>query len=292
MNKIKEKVFNFKLLITTGIIFIIIALISPFVLAPLIYKAAEKWLGGISNLGPAGDLLGGSTLPFFNIASILLILATIAIQREELTLTRDELKLTRDEFKEQNNTLSIQRFENTFFQMVNLHNNITSSLEFSFTRNGKETGKAVISTALKHLKSKYNTAKPTIFPLNEPISDLKVQALLIRDSYKKLLTSKEGQLENTLGIYYTNLYHILKFIDESDIKNKIIYIRIIRSQLSTDELTLLLYNALSEYASPKMLELLNNYNFLHNIENRSDLMLSEVDYEIYLNYERYIKNNK
>lgn len=70
-------------------------------------------------------------------------------------------------------------------------------------------------------------------------------------------------------------------------KNKHTSIRIIRAQLSTDELILLLYNGLSEYGSTEVLQLLNKYNFLHNIENRKELMLSENDYEIYLNYETY-----
>ncbi|PGU52815.1 putative phage abortive infection protein [Bacillus cereus] len=281
MNKIKEKLFNFKFLITTGIIFMIIALISPFVLAPLIYKVAEGF-GGIDKLGPAGDLLGGSTVPFFNIASILLILATIAIQREELTLTRDELKLTRDEFKEQNTTLSIQRFENTFFQMVNLHNNLTSKLRKNVSRAGGYTeielhGKAVITEALSELK--------TIYRQKSWSGEMSIEETLgiIKFSYATLYKD----YDNELGNYFRNLYHIIKFIDESDINEKQTYIRIIRAQLSTDELILLLYNGLSDYGSTEVLKLLKRYNFLHNIENRKELMLTENDYEIYLNYETY-----
>ncbi|WP_233276698.1 putative phage abortive infection protein [Bacillus cereus] len=285
MNKIKDKLFNFKFLIKTGITFMIIALISPFVLAPLIYKVAERF-GGIENLGPTGDLLGGSTVPFFNIASILLILATIAIQREELTLTRDELKLTRAEFKEQNTTLSIQRFENTFFQMVNLHNNLTSKLRKNVSKSGgylkpiieiELQGKAVITEALSELKS--------IYKQKSWVGEKSIEETLkiIRISYASLYKA----YDNELGNYFRNLYHIIKFIDESDINEKQTYIRIIRAQLSTDELILLLYNGLSEYGSTEVLQLLNKYNFLHNIENRKELMLSENDYEIYLNYETY-----
>ncbi|MEC2870089.1 putative phage abortive infection protein [Bacillus bombysepticus] len=285
MNKIKDKLFNFKFLIKTGITFMIIALISPFVLAPLIYKVAERF-GGIDNLGPAGDLLGGSTVPFFNIASILLILATIAIQREELTLTRDELKLTHAEFKEQNTTLSIQRFENTFFQMVNLHNNLTSKLRKNVSRSGGYSrpiikielqGKAVITEALSELKN--------IYKQKSWVGEKSIEETLkiIRHSYASLYKT----YDNELGNYFRNLYHIIKFIDESNINEKQTYIRIIRAQLSTDELILLLYNGLSEYGSTEVLKLLNRYNFLHNIENRKELMLSENDYEIYLNYETY-----
>ncbi|MGG0360258.1 putative phage abortive infection protein [Bacillus tropicus] len=285
MNKIKDKLFNFKFLIKTGITFMIIALISPFVLAPLIYKVAERF-GGIENLGPAGDLLGGSTVPFFNIASILLILATIAIQREELTLTRDELKLTRAEFKEQNTTLSIQRFENTFFQMVNLHNNLTSILRKNVSRSAgylspiteiELHGKAVITEALSELKRIYNQKSWTGEKSTEETLGI------IKFSYATLYKD----YDNELGNYFRNLYHIIKFIDESDINEKQTYIRIIRAQLSTDELILLLYNGLSDYGSTEVLKLLNRYNFLHNIENRKELMLSENDYEIYLNYETY-----
>ncbi|WP_258009825.1 putative phage abortive infection protein [Bacillus thuringiensis] len=226
--------------------------------------------------------MGGSTEPFFNIASILLILATIAIQREELTLTRDELKLTRDEFKEQNTTLLIQRFENTFFQMVNLHNNLTSKLRKNVSRSGGYTeielhGKAVITEALSELK--------VIYRQKSWSGEMSIEETLgiIKFSYATLYKD----YDNELGNYFRNLYHIIKFIDESDINEKQTYIRIIRAQLSTDELILLLYNGLSDYGSTEVLKLLKRYNFLHNIENRKELMLKENDYEIYLNYETY-----
>lgn len=42
-------------------------------------------------------------------------------QIEEFELQRVELSETREIFKEQSITLKIQRFENTFFQLINLY---------------------------------------------------------------------------------------------------------------------------------------------------------------------------
>ena len=74
--------------------------------------------------GTFGDSFGAINALFSGFAFAGLIY-TIYLQREELGLQRDELKMTRielegqkQEFHIQNETLKIQRFENTFFQLL------------------------------------------------------------------------------------------------------------------------------------------------------------------------------
>jgi hypothetical protein len=78
-----------------------------------------------------------------------------------------------------------------------------------------------------------------------------------------------------LGHYFRHLYHILKFAFEFETKNKDFasiskkYIDFIQAQMSSYELMLLFYNALS---FPKLLELIIHYNFLENLAEE-DLVL-------------------
>ena len=51
-------------------------------------------------------------------------------QRKELELTRKEMEEQTAEFQKQNNTLKIQRFENTFFNMMSLFQNITDNFTY------------------------------------------------------------------------------------------------------------------------------------------------------------------
>ncbi|WP_340373311.1 hypothetical protein [Peribacillus sp. FSL E2-0218] len=72
-------------------------------------------------LGPYGDFLGGSTVPFLTFITILLLIRTVSIQSNQLDVQKDEFKLLRDELEstkealqEQGKTARIQRFENSF----------------------------------------------------------------------------------------------------------------------------------------------------------------------------------
>ena len=84
--------------------------------------------------GTFGDMFGAINALFSGFAFAGLII-TLFYQKEELKLQREELKETRaemarqrSEFEEQNNTLKRQRFENTFFSMLSLQQEITSNL--------------------------------------------------------------------------------------------------------------------------------------------------------------------
>lgn len=58
------------------------------------------------------------------------VIVAIVIQRNELRLQRHDLGLQRKEFETQNNTLKLQRFENTFFNMMSLQLQIVEGLSF------------------------------------------------------------------------------------------------------------------------------------------------------------------
>ena len=79
--------------------------------------------------GQFGDMFGAVNALFSGLAFAGLIL-TLILQKKELSLQRDELEQTRNEFVEQNKTLKRQRFENTFFNLMSLHQHITDNLEY------------------------------------------------------------------------------------------------------------------------------------------------------------------
>jgi len=79
--------------------------------------------------GVFGDKFGAVNALFSGLAFAGLIL-TLILQRKELALQRDELEQTRNEFVEQNKTMKRQRFENTFFNLMSLHQHITDNLEY------------------------------------------------------------------------------------------------------------------------------------------------------------------
>ena len=86
-------------------------------------------LRGDADRGTFGDMFGSVNALFsgFALAGIIL---TILLQQSELKLQREELKETRKEFQIQNETLRLQRFENTFFHLLDLHHKIVDGMDY------------------------------------------------------------------------------------------------------------------------------------------------------------------
>lgn len=97
--------------------------------------------------GTFGDQFGAVNALFSGLAfagliyTIILQRRDLALQRKDLALQRKELELTRGELKnqteqqeEQNKILRIQRFENTFFQMLTQFQEIVNGLAFTYVQ--------------------------------------------------------------------------------------------------------------------------------------------------------------
>ncbi|MFJ7736915.1 putative phage abortive infection protein [Lysinibacillus sp. NPDC097287] len=120
--------------ISFGIITICLAILMP----TTIFFASDSRLtaDSFSKLGTVGDFLGGSTVGLLSLASIFFIISTIVMQRKELELQRTELQLTRvelaksnEQYEITNHTMKLQQFETTFFNMIQMHNNLINDLK-------------------------------------------------------------------------------------------------------------------------------------------------------------------
>lgn len=230
------------------------------------------------NIGTFGDMFGAVNALFSGLAFAGIII-TIYLQRTELSLQRVELRLTRKEFKTQNETLSLQRFESTFFHMINNHHEIIDKLIFheKYT-NGKdhinEQKREVFSLAIQMLNIEMNkiTNNDKTINIEQTYQDL-------QNAYKNFHSEVFSQ---KLNHYFRNLYHIFKFINQSKIdkEQKIFYSKILRAQLSSDELFLIFYNSLiPELGHPKLLKLIKTYDILDNFDFK--LIMNESFISIY-----------
>ncbi len=117
-------------------IWIIIAIIGVIALWGLSWILIDKYIDCSTAQGTFGDKFGAVNSLFSGLAFAGLIVTLLyqkeelKLQREELTQTREELKGQREEFEEQNKTMKRQRFENTFFNMLSLQQEITHNLSY------------------------------------------------------------------------------------------------------------------------------------------------------------------
>jgi hypothetical protein len=230
--------------------------------------------------GQFGDKFGAVNALFAGLAFAGIIF-TIFLQSREIKQTKTMLE---EQLKDSNK----QRFDSTFFQLLNLHNEITSKL--SDTENkGREAfssfhDRVVLSdrdyscyAALQKLerdeifrikassliedsiKAKLNNAD-----ISNIETSLEAGTASIESFLDNTMTSHETKIKNAYTVaaevhvdkyshYFRNLYHTLKFIKESpliDESERAQYSKYLRSQLTEPELICLFYNSLTKIELP------------------------------------------
>ena len=240
---------------------IIFAILLPLVI--YIFRNKKNY-STLDTLGPVGDFFGGATIAFFNIASFLMLVAAIVMQKEELSLQRKELKATRNEYEITNATMKRQQFESTFFNMISLNHAIVNALVYTDDSRVTSEGRYALNQIKEKLKSIYTN--PTRKMLE---SDEKTRMHLTYDKFYELL-------EPSLGHYFRNLYRIIKWIDESELghKDKKNYLGILRAQLSSSELVLIFYNNNTEKGK-NFKKLVDKYEFFDDHLNDHLLIIPE-----------------
>lgn len=232
--------------------------------------------------GPIGDMFGSVNALFSGLALAGIIL-TILLQRKELQLQRIELRDTRREFETQNATLKIQRFENTFFNLLNLHNQIVDAIDYTNKKNiSKRLG---ISEYVDEIIQSRDVFQ---FRYNSMVRELQESP----SAYEEIYLRKYIEAQTDFGHYFRNLYRMIKLVDETDFfydstkvspdeifEIKYRYTSIIRSQLSDYELLWLYYNCLSKNGREKFKPLIERYTLFKNIPK--ELIAHESHIEMY-----------
>jgi len=239
-------------------------------------------LRDIDKRGTLGDMFGTLNALFSGLAFAGIIF-TILLQRKELKYQREELQATRKEFVIQNKTLKSQRFENTFFGLINLHNQIVNDIDDK-KGDGYSSPEEVISGRDVFFQA-YLELRPLLAKKNLEISK----------AYLKMY----GKHNTDFGHYFRNLYRTFKIIHETefvsineiddDVENKeelyketnfihrYKYTSILRAQLSDYELFILFYNCQS-HLGKKFKPLVEEYSILktmprHFIEHKEHWQL-------------------
>lgn len=205
---------------------------------------------------------------------------SIKLQRNELKANTAELEGQKKQLEQQNENLKIQRFENTFFNMMNLQQEIIDTL--TIFRNDKESkGRAVFSILIDVLHQELDTSR-IVFNISNPSNKL-----------NKRLSNYDLNSDNYFSIldhYFLHLYRIIKFVDEtnllSDNSIRYEYVSILRATLSREEITFLFVNELNPRFK-KFKVLIEKYSLFNNINWESipvDLEYSEYCLGNNINY--------
>lgn len=191
----------------------------------------------ISNAGVFGDSFGVLT-SLFSALAFAGVAFTLAMQKDELAIQRQELIEQKKETADNRKEIKKQGFENTFFQMLKLHNQLIAGIATH------QSGAQGIIT-----KDGRAVLKDMSEALDRQISAQARNGKVSEDGIKIAFESFYGRRDAQLAHYFRFLYNIFRFISESESENKDLYARLVRAQLSNPELYLLFYNSLTERGS-------------------------------------------
>jgi len=276
--------------IATGIAFAIIGIIGLiFYLLTIDFFGHEKL-----EPGTFGDFFGGVLNPLLTFLTFVALAVTMAMQRAQLqTAISDSTAAVYQ--------ASLQRFETTFFNLLDLHNTIVRDLHFfpgeilldhekpdleegyEARRRGSRgcsllsgeaqgiTGRRVFAVILETIEEKVHGRNPYGIELTPPAA-----YKVIQDDYNHLL-----------GHYFRNLFQALSLIDiyakrlidigDADSFTPKRYSNLLRAQLSTNELTLLFFNCLENMVdNGRFRELLIDYKMLEHMSFDYSSILGSV----------------
>ena len=178
-------------------------------------------------------------------------------QRTELQETREELRLSRLAHQDHLVSLSDQRFETTFFEMLTTHMKIVEALKKGSGIANSVVGREVFKEANKALKFNYHQLTNL---------DDKEDA--------RIYVSHKAYWEHyrpTLAHYFRFLFNLFRYLDEKGSENDF-HAKLVRSQLSDEELILLYYNCFSEHGE-KFKKFAIKFELFDNLD-KSDLFNS------------------
>lgn len=241
------------------------------------------YINNTTEQGLFGDQFGAVNALFSGLAfaglifTIILQKKELALQREELTQTREELKGQKEQLEEQNKTLKIQRFENTFFQMLTQFQEIVNNITYSYKSLSDEVH------TVKGREAFYESFEVAVHETKlqdwNPVH-INHKYVGMRDIIRSL--GYAGYMESYTPTYFDHyfrfLYRIMKFIQTSPLvssfEEEYEYTCMLRATLSRYELVWLYYNGLS-YGKERLKPLIERYAMLNNL--RGDLLADKLD---------------
>lgn len=249
------------------------------------------WLTTFDNpekQGQFGDQFGAVNALFSGLAfaglifTIILQKKELALQREELSQTREELNGQKKQMEEQNRTLRIQRFENTFFHMLELQQQIVNDLETKEVINVRvrEDNPNSYGQLTKEVPVEQTFRGRNLFYYSFVKSGHSIESAMpgkyiyVKGFRQVLATSglsayTEHMTPSNFDHYFRHFYRILRFVKQNEdwlsFEEQYRYTSMLRGTLSRYELVWLFYNGITDNGYKKLKPLLEQYSMLKSI---------------------------
>lgn len=234
----------------------------------------------LNKLSAFGDSFG-SINTFISSFALIGVIWSVIMQKKELQLQREELRKTteelhsqKEEFEQQNKTARYQRFDNTFFQLLNnqrekiqdLHISFTNLHEVFVSEDEKYDGRNVFKNILFHR-----------LPNNRLSTNL-ISLVNAKQAWEGYYSYYYASIST---LYFKGLLHLLEYISSSSIideSDKEFYANIVRTSLSKNELITLFLHA-QIYDVDRFKHAIYRFSFFQDIKSYN--ILDENLYPLY-----------
>jgi hypothetical protein len=220
----------------------------------------STYLNDWNKRGTFGDMFGGVNALFSGLAFAGVIYA-IFLQRKELFLQRRELEQTREELrgqkiqlKEQNENIRLQRFENTFFNLIDLHHNYIDSIIVPGFGNDKGRN------SFQEFDRKFTGIRKSDVNVNNQSN--------LRDALIEANKVFRRDYPNYLEIYIRNVINILRFLDKTKNIDKSFYANLFKSQLSNIEIKFIHFFSVDDYYGTDFKTIIDKYEITANVKEK------------------------
>lgn len=257
-----------------------------------------KLIGDWEQRGQFGDLFGVVNALFSGLAFAGLIITIrqqhldLKYQREAIEQTNQEMQNQTIEFDKQNKTMRIERFENTFFKMLEVQQSIVNDLYAGDSHSqwvDENSADGVYSKKEIPIQDEYrgrNLFYYVFIMCNHAIENSFLDGTTMVSGLSNVIKRRgkerfDDYMTTTMfDHYFRHLYTILRFISENEwlgADKQYKYATFVRATLSRYELIMLYYNG---FFHPKMKKMMEQYCLLNNI--RKDLLPMSYEYYVFL----------
>ncbi len=212
------------------------------------------------------------------LGGVLLFFDALDKQREQIKLQSQEMEETRSVFQR-------QLFEQSFFNLINIQNEIRGRLEaddyIGSYDNGKKSKQSAFNLLVDEMKREYR--------YNQKGEGIGLHPEIELPFVQKAFESVFNKHRSFIGQYFRNLYSIIEFVDSkrlflnSDRKNgdAKFYMNLLKSQMSSSELSLVFYHALMPN-NERWKQLIIEYKILENLP--SEDLINPTDTFLYTGF--------
>lgn len=277
--------------------YMILAILGVILIMVLSFYIIFNNIGTWEKRGQFGDLFGAVNALFSGLAFAGLIITIrqqhkdLEYQRQAIDQTNREMQNQTEEFNQQNETMKIERFENTFFKMIEVQQSIVNDLYAAdshkeWVKQDNSSGGLANEVLAKDEYRGRNLFYYVFMLYKHKIDNPVFPDKTLAYGLYKIIEFRgkayfDGYMTTTMfDHYFRHLYSILKFISLNEWlreDRQYQYATFVRATLSRYELVMLYYNG---FFHPKMKKLMERYCLLNNI--RKDLLPMSFEYNNYL----------